>query len=188
MSFHKLESAVLKYGVFSREQLAAINASFSIEEVKKGQLLLKEGMVCRGIYFVNNGSFRHFEVTDEGEEHTMAFFTEGDWMLEPQSFTSQKPAVGTIEAAEPGEVMFLSVHALHTLLKTHDSFFQLARILELITVPAPYRSSRLSPEEKYEQLLLHRPLVIQKFSSRHIASYLGMAPETLSRVRRKLIS
>lgn len=186
--FNSLEQSVRLYGHFSDEHFTLLTETLVVEGVSKGHRLLKKGSVCAGVYFVNKGSFRQYEVSNEGVDITLNFFTESDWMLDHKSFTSQKPSHTTIEAVEKSEVFFLSVARLHQLIKKADVFFQLGRVLEHVTESQQYQNNRLTPEEKYELLLANRPHLIHKFPAKQIASYLGITPETLSRVRRKLIS
>ena len=87
-----------------------------------------------------------------------------------------------------GQVFGLNVQDFHQLVKTSDSFFRLGRIFEQAIQNQDFQHNRLSPEQKYEQLLLTKPELLQHFPLKHIASYLGMTPETLSRIRKKISS
>ena len=69
-----------------------------------------------------------------------------------------------------------------------DNFFRLGKLMEQAVQNQDFQNNRLAPEEKYELLLASKPMVFQKFPLKHIASYLGITPETLSRIRRKFIS
>jgi CRP-like cAMP-binding protein len=184
----KIKPALLAYGRFSEEDLLLITNRLTVANYKKQTYFIKEGQVCQEVCFVNKGSFKQYMIGDDGTEIITNLFITGDWMLEYKSFTSQKPSTTIIEATEESELLVLSVHHLHELIKSSDSFFSLARVLELATQNQEYQSTRKTPEEKYAFLLANKPQLIQIFPAKDIASFLGIAPETLSRVRRKLIS
>jgi CRP-like cAMP-binding protein len=184
----KIKASLLGYGRFSEEDLLLITNRLTVVNYKKQSCLIKEGQICKELCFVNNGGFKQYVVSDDGTEAITNLFTADDWMLEYKSFTSQKPSETFIEATEESELLVLSIHNLHELIKLSDSFFSLGRILELATQNQQYQNNRKTPEEKYALLLANKPQVIQMFPAKDIASFLGMAPETLSRVRRKLIS
>jgi CRP-like cAMP-binding protein len=109
-------------------------------------------------------------------------------VLDYKSFTAQKPSSSNIEAMEDSQVFELSVHDLHKLIKTSDVFFQVGRILQYGIEQQVAQVQNSTPKDRYICLLANRPQVIQRFPLKFIASYLGMAPETLSRVRRSLTS
>jgi CRP-like cAMP-binding protein len=153
--------------------------------VAKDCYLLKEGNICQSFYYVVQGSFRQYQVTDVGDEVIQNLYLETDWMLDHKSFTTQQPSASIIHSTEDSEVLELDVHALHQLMKTSDAFFQLGRIFQFATEPLELQMQYLTPRERYAFLLEKKPQLIQRFPLKYIASYLGMAPETLSRVRRK---
>ena len=101
---------------------------------------------------------------------------------------SQSPSLNTIQAAESSEVYGLTAHDFHELVKISDSFFRLGKIFENSTQNQGFQNNHLSPEERYELLILNKPEIIQKFPLKQVASFLGIAPETLSRIRRKISS
>jgi CRP-like cAMP-binding protein len=184
----KVKASLLGYGKFSEADLLLITNKLTVASYQKQGCFIKEGQLCRELCFVNKGGFKQYTIATNGTEVITNLFIAGDWMLEYKSFTSQKPSATIIEATEESELLVLSVHHLHELIKLSDTFFSLARILELATVNQEYQTNRKTPEEKYNFLLANKPQLIQSFAAKDIASFLGMAPETLSRVRRKLIS
>ncbi len=186
--FSKIISAIRKYGNFTDDELSMVTGRLQLLNYERNSNLLKPGQICGGIYFVNSGAFRQYDVTEEGIDNTINLFMDADWMLEYKSFTLQKPSEIFIEATEDSEVFLLTVHALHELINISGAFFKLGSILEVAVQNQRYQNNRITPEEKYALLLKEKPELINRFPAKYIASYLGMAPETLSRVRRKLIS
>lgn len=186
--FSKIIPSIRKYGNFTDDEIAMVTDRLQLLNYEKSTCLLKPGQVCHGIYFVNSGAFRQYDEQEDGIENIIHLFMDGDWMLEYKSFTLQKPSASFLEATEDSEVLLLSVHDLHELIRISGAFFKLGSILEVAVQNQPYQNNRMSPEEKYALLLKEKPGLINSFPAKYIASYLGMAPETLSRVRRKLIS
>jgi CRP-like cAMP-binding protein len=182
--FSHLTKTLQQYMRLPDEDVATLQSKLQILTVHKHQTILKKGQVCSGIYFVNKGTFKQASE----EDAIINLFAAGEWMLDFKSFTAQKPAEHAIVAMEESELFFLNVHDLHELIQTAPVFFQLAKLMEAGHANLSYQNHRLTPEEKYERLLNEKPQYIQLFPSKVIASFLGIAPETLSRVRRKIIS
>jgi CRP-like cAMP-binding protein len=184
--FESIRSSIQNLAYFTDAELALLVGRLKVISLAKGGYLLRENQVCQAVYFVNRGSFRHYQITDEIDETNLNLFIESDWVFDYQSFTSQKPSRAMIQAAEDSEVLALTVHDLHALIAESGSFFRLGHLLESALESSENRTANLSPETKYRKLLATKPQLIQRFPLRHIASYLGVTPETLSRVRKKL--
>jgi CRP-like cAMP-binding protein len=186
--FERVTTSILSFGNFSREQVAALLDRLKGMSVKKDDCLIREGQVCRIFYFIGEGAFRHYKVQESGEEATLNLFLATEWMLEYKSFMAQQPSQNIIQAVTDSEVFSLSMWDFHDLVRLSESYLRLGRILENAIRNQDFQHNRLSPEEKYEHLLLTRPELLQHFPLKHIASYLGMTPETLSRIRKKISS
>jgi CRP-like cAMP-binding protein len=186
--FQQITGYIQSIGHFSQEHLSAILDRLNVLHVKKDDYLIKEGQVCQTFYFINQGSFRHYTIQENGEEATINLFIQGEWLFEYKSFMTQQPSQNIIQAATDSEVLGLHAVDFHQLVKLSDGFFRLGRILEQAIQNQDFQHNRLSPEQKYERLLLTKPELLQHFPLKHIASYLGMTPETLSRIRKKISS
>ena len=186
--FDSITSSLKSFGNFSDQHLSELFSRLKQLAIKKGTHLVKEGEVCQTFYFVNNGSFRHYTILETGAEATINLYVEKDWVFDYKSFISQTPSENIIQAAEDSEVLGLGGNEFHELVKISDGFFRLGKILEQAVQNQDFQHNRISPEEKYELLMARKPEILQKFPLKHIASYLGITPETLSRIRRKLIS
>ena len=186
--FHHIEKSLLGFSHFSENQLLAITSRLKLCQLRKGERLISEGHICRDFYFIESGSCRHYSVLEDGTEATLNLYIEGDWLFDYKSFMSQQPANAIIEASEDSDILILSGLDFHELIKTSDIFFRIGKIFELAVQNQDFQRKKMTPEEKYTLLLSTRPQLIRRFALKHIASYLDLTPETISRVRRRIIS
>ncbi len=156
------------------------------KEVGKGALLLNEGQVSHDIVFVGKGMLRQFYYKN-GKDVTEHFSYEGCIVICIESTLKQEPTHLMIEALEPSIVYLLPYNKLLTLTRISweiNMFYR--KILEYSLIVSQIKADSWRFEtarERYNQLLEHQPEVIKRAPLSHIASYLLMTPETLSRVR-----
>jgi CRP-like cAMP-binding protein len=184
--FYKLRTALQSIGNFSDKDMEQLANRCKPFYYKANSFLLKQGEVCRSIWLITSGSFRQYSVAETGDEVTVNLLIENDWVLDYKSFTSQKPSDSAIEAHEDSHVLALSVLDLHSLMNISPTFFQVARVFQFALIPHEVKATKVSPADKYAQLLKEKPGVIRKFPLKYIASYLGITQETLSRIRSKI--
>lgn len=156
---------------------------------KKKELILREGQVCSYAYFINKGCLRYF-YNVEGQENTAQFFFENGWYTDYDSFLTGKPTKQNIEALEETEILLLSVKDLEQLYINLPKFERFGRLMaENAFLGIRQRSEMLenyTPEERYLLLMEQRPKVFERIPQHYIASYLGLKPPSLSRIRKRI--
>ncbi|HEX6223275.1 MAG TPA: Crp/Fnr family transcriptional regulator [Chryseolinea sp.] len=188
--FERLIEGTEQKVVLSSEDLETLKSFFIPKKVRKRQYILNAGDVCQYITFVEKGLLRSFTVDDDGREHVIQFASEGWWVSDVGSFVSGKDALYNIEALEDSELLHLTRRAMDELLiklPVMERFFRILmqnNIIALQRRVIAYMS--LSAEEKYLKLMDVAPDIMNRASQQHIASYLSITPETLSRIRKKI--
>ncbi len=152
---------------------------------KKG-FLLKEGRICKNIYFINKGLARCFYIKEDKEVSSW-FMKEGDLIISVESYFKQQPSYENIQAIEECELFSLSYEELHVIYHNFPEFNFIARVLtEKYYTLSEQRLFSLRMQrasERYALLMNHFPEIIQRVPSTFIASYLGITLETLSRIK-----
>ncbi|TDQ08678.1 Crp/Fnr family transcriptional regulator [Pedobacter metabolipauper] len=169
----------------------AIEAFFAEKRLRKKQYLLQEGDVCKYLSFVASGLIRTYNVDEKGEEHMSIFGWEGWWVSDFNSFLSGEPAVFNIDAIEDSELLIISrsdYDELTLAVPIMDRYFRILFQNSLVTKERRLMSSIThTAEQKYVELMDSSPEIINRIPQNMVASYLGIAPETLSRIKRNLI-
>jgi CRP-like cAMP-binding protein len=188
--FDKLAENISQKVAINAGDLDLLKPHFIPKKVRKRQYILNAGDVCRYITFVEKGLVRSFTVDNDGREHVIQFATEGWWISDIGSFVSGKDALHNIEALEDSELLHLSREGMEEVLVKFPVMERFFRILMQNNIIALQRRviayMSLSAEEKYLKLMEVAPDVMNRASQQHIASYLSITPETLSRVRKKI--
>jgi len=166
----------------------SIKAFVQIEDLEKGYLLLKEGMVAHRIFFIQKGSARTF-YDHNGKEVTSWFYREGQLLTSWSSFYERSPSYEGVELTENATISSISYDALHQLYNQYPKMQEFGRVMveeQLIFLDYFYKGFMfMSAREKYDLLLSIFPDVTLRVNLGHIASFLGISQETLSRIRSK---
>ncbi|WP_375448366.1 Crp/Fnr family transcriptional regulator [uncultured Fibrella sp.] len=187
MTYQLLIEAIERQVHLDEIEIDNIRAAFQPQYLKRREVLIHQGDVCRYEYFVNSGCLRSF-YTVKDTQHTLMFATEGWWTGSLKSFLKSIPSAITIEAMESTHLLRISrpqLEALYDHVPKLDRFFRLLlqnrlmatqdRVLDHLTLPAT---------ERYAQFLQQYPTLGQRVAQKYIASYLGISPAFLSRLRR----
>lgn len=170
------------------EQLCA--SFFVPRRLRKKQYLLQQDDVCKYTAFVEKGILRSYTSDDKGNEHIIQFAPEGWWISDIYSFLTGEPSQFNIDALEDCQLLLLTRDANEAMLQSMPKMERYFRILTqnaLVTLQRRLvRTMTKTAEEKYLAMVQHYPDIIQRVPQHMIASYLGITPETVSRVRKQL--
>jgi len=157
---------------------------------KKKQLFIAEGKVCREIAFIAKGSFRYYKTID-GIEVSTFFSFEHNWAGAYTSFLRKTPSFVSVEAMEDCEVLVLGYDDMQYLYDHYITFERFGRLMAeyLVTCLDDRMHSLLlkTPEERYLKTLTDNSIYFERVPQHYIASYLGIAPESLSRIRKRVM-
>ncbi|MDV7695937.1 Crp/Fnr family transcriptional regulator [Chryseobacterium soli] len=174
----------------TEEQKNEIQSFFIPKKLRKKQYLLQEGDLCRNLSFVAKGILKSYTLDEKGSEHINMFAFEGWWISDFNSFINQEKAVLNIDAIEDSELMMISLENYEKMtlqIPVMDRYFRILYQNSLVT--KDYRlivSNSYTAEEKYTYLAKNNPDMIKRVPHTLIASYLGLTPETVSRIRKKI--
>lgn len=164
-----------------------VREPWKMRTIERGEVLTAAGDVERRFGLVVDGVQRLFYTTPDGGETTVAFAYPPDFTGVPDSFFRQTPASVTLQALTDGRMLEVSYDRFSALMDRHRILDRWAwRMLAAALSGRARRERELlstSAEERYRRLLRESPQIIQLVALKHVASYLGMSPETLSRVR-----
>ena len=180
------------YLPLNREETKLLAERVTQRQIKRRQMILQEGFVCKHYTFVEKGCFKMYGVDEKGNEHNISFADENDWIADLGSFYSEKPSRLFIEAIEPSVILqiekqdllflFVNVHKFDRNFRViiEEKFIELQnRLLQNFSSNANQRY--LDFLEQYPKLALRLP-------NTQIASYLGITPEFLSKIRGEKLS
>jgi len=165
-----------------------IMAAFDRKRMRKRQYFLHEGDICKYVGFIVKGSARMFSVDQKGNEHIMRFGLEGWWMSDQESFINLTPSPYYIEMLEDSEFLIITYAGLLELRRKSRCFDSMLEVIyKFQTIAIQKRIAAaigMSADEKYHDLMCTYPQIVERFPMNMIASYLGLSPETLSRIRK----
>jgi CRP-like cAMP-binding protein len=160
------------------------------KKLRKKQYLLQEGDVCKYVCFVEAGMLRSFAVDEKGTDKIFQFAPEGWWISDMYSFLTAEPSTLNIDALEDCELVLISKSSLDELRDKIPSLmaFSLNQIQTayIALQRRLFDMVNLSTAEKYTKLLNTYPDIVQRVPQHMVASYLGLTPEALSRVRKRI--
>lgn len=174
----------------TEEEMSVVEEVFKERRVKRRQFILQEGDVCRYNTFVVEGCFKMFMLDPNGKEHNLQFAIENWWIGDIGSFHSEEPSRLYIEAIENSVILQIKKEDQLKLFVDYPKFNRIFRVLaENAMVGLQNRilqNISSSAEERYLYFLERYPQFFNRISNVQIASYLGVTPEFLSVIRKKL--
>lgn len=186
---HKLLSHFLKISPLTDEEKEAILDNMLTRTYQKGDYLLRAGQISTETYFVLEGLVREY-VEVEGEEKTINFFTEDQWVISLNSFGEEAAATHNWVCAEDCTLVVGNEENAQELFTKFPGFETISRaIMESIMAEQKQALTTYltaSPENRYLKLITSRPSLMQRVPQYQLASYIGVKPESLSRIRKRV--
>jgi CRP-like cAMP-binding protein len=174
----------------SPEEQEIIRQYLIPKKLRKKQYLLQEGDVCKAIAFVEKGALREYTVDEKGNEHILQFALEGWVISDLYSFMTGEPATYNIDALEDSELVLISKSAQEEILRKvpkYETYYRLLVTGAYLALQKRVTSIiSLSLEDRYLHFTKLYPDIIQRVPQHMVASYMGLTPETLSRIRKKI--
>ena len=176
--------------LLENEVIEKIEEILEYKVLRKKELLLREGLICNHIYFIEKGLVRSYYTEDDNEVTTW-FMKENDLIISVKSFFQQTPSTENLEALEDCELYYIRYQNLSALYIRYHSFDIIGRTLtQHYYILSEERLLNLRKKEaitRYKYLVKYHPQIIIRSPLKYIASYLGITMETLSRLRAKRI-
>jgi CRP-like cAMP-binding protein len=186
---HPLIQYFSRFATLSPDEKTAILDSMVTKKFTKGQLIVKEGQYNKDSFFVLEGAVRQFKMVN-GEEITTHFYQKGQWMISLTSFAINATAEGSLECIEDVSIVVGNEQKGQALFKQFPRFETISRaVMETVFLEQQqWMSSYLTetPEMRYLKLMETQPDIFQKLPQYHIATYIGVKPESLSRIRKRV--
>lgn len=187
--FEHLRNNIEKHVQFSDSEFEILSGFFKQKKINKKEFLLQYGEISRLEGFVTQGLLKIYTIDYEGKDHTI-YFADSDWWVgDIGSFTNQTPANLFIEAIEDSEILYISFEDKEKL------FQELPKVEELFRRMGQFRLIALqqrlidhlskTADTRYEEFITKYPQIANRLTNLHIASYLGISHEFLSKIRRK---
>ena len=173
---------------FTTEELNDIISHFKKESVAKNQILVPQGEICKSLYFVEQGMGRSYYLNENGKDITQWFFGVGKFMSSVDSFFQQTPSLYYLEVLQDSVLYSISKEDIDQLFAKYHKMEKLGRLVtvEMLTKLGNKLNAIQfqTAKERYDYMLTEFPDIVFQVPLGHIASYLGMTQETLSRIRK----
>jgi CRP/FNR family transcriptional regulator, anaerobic regulatory protein len=182
-------NSIKSFVTLNQEEENAFKDILEVKQLKKKEFLLREGDICNKVTFLNTGCVRLFYEV-EGVENTIQFFFGNSWYTDYNSFLTGSPTIENVQALEACEIVQFKKTDIYKLYDVYPVFDRVGRVfaenafISLSTLNKMLTNEE--PEQRYLNLFKQRPEVVERIPQHYIASYLGIKPESLSRIRKRI--
>lgn len=185
--FDQLDKIVAVWISLTAEESQIFHSLLRFRRIKKRSFILQEGDVCNFDAFIIKGCLRSFYLNEDGGETNLNFSIEGGWVSDCPSFSDQSPSELFIEALEDGELLLLDYRSKSELLDRvpkFERFFRLQLQHNLANLQRRWHASvSHTAQQRYTSFIEVYPQIAQRVTQTHIAKYIGVSPEFLSKMR-----
>jgi CRP-like cAMP-binding protein len=192
MNYDLLKGQINQIVSLTNEEWLKFLPFIESENLKKNSYFLQEGQICDSIAFINSGVLIYFKFLENGKEVTTDFAFKSDWVTDNQSRLNKLPSIINIKAIVPSEVLIIRNRDLTYLFESIPKIERLSRLLmeQAFTkfTQLSIDLQVLSARERYLKMLKEYPDISQNVPLYHIANYLGIAPKSLSRLRKEIFT
>ncbi|MEL6864907.1 MAG: cyclic nucleotide-binding domain-containing protein [Bacteroidota bacterium] len=186
---HPFRSYIHQYVILPEQDWQMIEKLIQRREIKKNDFLLREGQICRHLHFLERGLLRYFRLQDGQEK--IKFFTFPPYLCTSQrSLNRQIPSRESIQAIEDSllwDIPYSAIKPLRQLASWNQFILQLIREVQYFTEEIYVDMQGQLAENRYRRFLHESPEMVQRIPLQYLASFLGIAPQSLSRIRKKIL-
>ncbi|MFZ9027763.1 MAG: Crp/Fnr family transcriptional regulator [Crocinitomicaceae bacterium] len=191
MSHHTLIDYFEAHVSLTAHERALIEEAYSVVELAKKEMLFEQGTKCMTEAFVVSGTLRVFYVDDKGSEHVLNFALPGWWVGDLASFYEGSEAFLNVQALEPSTLLVIDPEKKEKLFRSIPALERIFRIVIQKHLASLQKrlivNHSMTADQRYKNLLEKIPMIEQLVPQYQIASYLGILPESLSRLKKKLL-
>lgn len=188
--FESLRAHILRSAPISDAEFGRLSHLFGVRRLRKRDHLYRQGAVCDVVGFIARGCVRNYHIEEDGSEYIVNFAFEDWWVSDLQSLYHQIPSEFNVEALEPSDLLVASAGEFTTAVEQIPAFgaFYRQKIARAYTASAMRLVSdrAASAEARYAKMAAETPWIIERVPQRHLASFLGVEPQSLSRIRQRL--
>ena len=172
------------------EEIAQLKSAFKERQIKRRQFILQKGDVCKHYTFVAEGCMKLYKIDQNGKEHNLQFTIEYEWISDLGSLYSETPSEVYIEAIEQSTILQIERKDLYYLYANYPNIDRRFRVVIedsfIALQQRMFQNISSMAEERYSNFLKTHPNLFNRISNVQIASYLGVTPEFLSNIRKKI--
>jgi len=186
------DGMAFNYGIRMIQEIKIIEKHFKLKELSAGEYFVKEGQHSKVIGYVESGLLRSYQIDSSGNDITTNFFLQDSFCGSFYSFYRKAPALDFVISITDSRIHTIGYDKLQSLFQEDLVLNQLGRLaIEEVCIEKDIRLSKmlkLNAKDRYLWFINEYPSVVEKSPLKYIASYLGMKPESLSRIRKELIT
>ena len=190
MNHHPFIKTIARFAVVPDDEAEMILQYFQPKKIKRNEIVLYAGDVAHEVFFIEKGALHQFYIDEQGNERTCNFCFENDFITDLESFSQQVCSSSSIKALETTQAYVIRCTQLVELLQQSRAMSEFFRIaVENVAAKSIRRTKSLlsfSTEKQFLELLETNPDIFQRVPQRYIAQYLGIAPESLSRIKKRM--